>query len=113
MDDAKEIPLATTSFMSKLTFMWIQPVLLLGFRRPLVAEDLWAMDESRRAGASTHILRTAVLANVTYEQATLQISSRKTSSGDEARSRRGTSPSTTARWIRRGPGARGGKPGIE
>ncbi|KAL8286968.1 hypothetical protein RQP46_003974 [Phenoliferia psychrophenolica] len=50
LDDAAEIPLAKASFISKLTFMWLQPMLLLGYKRPLVAEDLWKMDPSRQAG---------------------------------------------------------------
>lgn len=50
MDDATEIPLATASFLSQLTFWWLQPILVLGFKRTLVAEDLWKMDPSRQAG---------------------------------------------------------------
>jgi ATP-binding cassette subfamily C (CFTR/MRP) protein 1 len=49
MDEATDIPLATASFISKLTFWWMTPLLLLGYKRSLVAEDLWKMDESRRA----------------------------------------------------------------
>lgn len=43
------LPLATASFVSKMTFMWIQPLLVLGAQRPLVVGDLYEMDESRRA----------------------------------------------------------------
>ncbi|KAK4700227.1 hypothetical protein P7C70_g6022, partial [Phenoliferia sp. Uapishka_3] len=50
MDDAREIPLATASFLSKLTFWWLQPLLVLGAKRTLVAEDLWKMDPTREAG---------------------------------------------------------------
>ncbi|KAI5474500.1 ABC transporter [Pseudohyphozyma bogoriensis] len=50
MDDAQEIPLATASFWSKLGFFWIQPLLVLGYKRVLVPEDLWKMDHSREAG---------------------------------------------------------------
>jgi hypothetical protein len=49
MDDAKEIPLAHASFLNKLGFFWIQPLLVLGYRRTLVAEDLWKMDPTREA----------------------------------------------------------------
>lgn len=50
MDDAKELPLATASFLSKITFWWIQPLLILGAKRTLHASDLYKMDESRTAG---------------------------------------------------------------
>lgn len=49
MDDAEEIALARASFLSKLTFWWIQPLLVLGYKRTLVAEDLPRMDHSRQA----------------------------------------------------------------
>ncbi|KAM0753983.1 ABC transporter [Meredithblackwellia eburnea MCA 4105] len=50
LDDAKEIPLATASFLSELTFWWMNPLLVLGYKRTLVAEDLWKMDPSRQSG---------------------------------------------------------------
>jgi ATP-binding cassette subfamily C (CFTR/MRP) protein 1 len=46
----QEIPLATASWLSVLTFSWITPILDLGYARTLQATDLYAVDESRSAG---------------------------------------------------------------
>lgn len=50
LDDVDEIPLATASLFSQLTYAWVTPLMVLGYQRPLVATDLWKMDESREAG---------------------------------------------------------------
>ncbi|KAH8929257.1 ABC transporter [Atractiella rhizophila] len=50
MEEAPEIPLAKASFFSKMLFLWIQPLLVTGFQKTLVREDLWAMDPSRQSG---------------------------------------------------------------
>lgn len=50
MEDANEIPLAKASFISKLGFFWIQPMLVQGYKKTLVAEDLWKMDRTRESG---------------------------------------------------------------
>ncbi|KAI5476304.1 ABC transporter [Pseudohyphozyma bogoriensis] len=50
LDDAPEIPLATANILSRLGFFWIEPILVKGYKRTLVAEDLWKMDPSREAG---------------------------------------------------------------
>lgn len=47
MDDAAEIPLAGANIFSILTFHWMQPMLSLGNKRPLLATDLWKLDSSR------------------------------------------------------------------
>lgn len=49
MSDAPTIPIANASFLSMLTLSWLDPILVRGFRRTLVAEDLWKMDESRES----------------------------------------------------------------
>ncbi|KAG8939798.1 hypothetical protein FRC00_013519, partial [Tulasnella sp. 408] len=49
LDDAPTSPLITASFLSKMTYHWITPVMTLGFQRPLQATDLWKMDSSREA----------------------------------------------------------------
>jgi hypothetical protein len=41
LDDAQEIPLATASYFSRLTFSWVSPLMVLGYQRPLQATDLW------------------------------------------------------------------------
>ncbi|KAM0753526.1 ABC transporter [Meredithblackwellia eburnea MCA 4105] len=46
----QEIPLAKASFVSKMGYFWIQPLLTTGYKRTLTAEDLWDMDPSRRSG---------------------------------------------------------------
>lgn len=50
LDDAPEIPLAHASLWSRLTFRWVSPLIVTGYRRPLQATDLWRMDESRESG---------------------------------------------------------------
>lgn len=47
LDDASEIPLSKANIFSILTFHWMQPMLSLGNKRPLLATDLWKLDSSR------------------------------------------------------------------
>lgn len=49
IDDAKPLPLGHANIVSDYTYHWIGPMLLLGYRRPLEATDLWAMDGPRQA----------------------------------------------------------------
>ena len=49
LDDAESCPLGRKSFISDWSYSWIEPLLLLGYRRPLEATDLWAMDGPRQA----------------------------------------------------------------
>ncbi|KAJ9121762.1 hypothetical protein QFC22_002384 [Naganishia vaughanmartiniae] len=49
LDDVAEIPLATASLLSQLTYAWVTPLMVLGYQRPLMATDLWKMDKSREA----------------------------------------------------------------
>ena len=49
LDDAKELPLGRANIFSDYTYHWIGSMLLLGYRRPLEATDLWAMDGPRQA----------------------------------------------------------------
>ncbi|ORY64744.1 P-loop containing nucleoside triphosphate hydrolase protein [Leucosporidium creatinivorum] len=62
MDDAPEIGLATASFLSVITFWWIQPLLVLGSKRELAETDLPKMDSSREAA------RLADLFEVNFER---------------------------------------------
>ncbi|BGP17639.1 hypothetical protein JCM10213_001291 [Rhodosporidiobolus nylandii] len=50
MDEAKEVGLASASWLSQTTFSWIQPLLVLGYKRELSATDLPRMDPSRESG---------------------------------------------------------------
>lgn len=50
LDDVPEIPLATASLLSQLTYTWVTPLMTLGYQRPLMATDLWKMDKTREAG---------------------------------------------------------------
>ncbi|GAA6015718.1 hypothetical protein JCM10207_008773 [Rhodosporidiobolus poonsookiae] len=50
MDDAEEIKLAKANWLSETTFWWIQPLLVLGYKRELTATDLPKMDRTREAG---------------------------------------------------------------
>lgn len=49
LDDVPEIPLATASIFSQLTYSWVTPLMTLGYQRPLMATDLWKMDKTREA----------------------------------------------------------------
>ncbi|BGO90746.1 hypothetical protein NBRC10512v2_002998 [Rhodotorula toruloides] len=48
-EDAEEIPFATANFLSKITFYWIQPMLITGYQRTLVPTDLWKLHEDFQA----------------------------------------------------------------
>ncbi|KWU44771.1 ABC transporter [Rhodotorula sp. JG-1b] len=50
MDDAETIRLASANFLSKFTFWWIRPLLVLGYKRELQATDLPKMDPTRESG---------------------------------------------------------------
>jgi hypothetical protein len=67
LDDAPILPLASCSWISELLYLWINPIMTLGYQRPLqgrhpgaavirfslilysIATDLWKMDEKRTA----------------------------------------------------------------
>lgn len=49
LDEVAEIPLATASIVSQLTYSWVTPLMTLGYQRPLMATDLWKMDKTREA----------------------------------------------------------------
>ncbi|WFD31666.1 hypothetical protein MSPP1_002705 [Malassezia sp. CBS 17886] len=49
LDTASELPLGRASIFSDWSYNWITPLLVLGYRRPLEAEDLWKMDGPRRS----------------------------------------------------------------
>ncbi|TXT16096.1 hypothetical protein VHUM_00599 [Vanrija humicola] len=65
IDDAKEIPLATASWLSRLLLTWMDPLLSIGFKRPLESADLWKMDHSRQA----EVVSDRLLANIAKRQA--------------------------------------------
>ncbi|KDE07474.1 hypothetical protein MVLG_02338 [Microbotryum lychnidis-dioicae p1A1 Lamole] len=49
MDDATILALANANWLSVMTFAWIQPLLVLGYKRELAVTDLPKMDETREA----------------------------------------------------------------
>lgn len=49
MDSATEIPIVNANYLSILTYQFITPIMVLGYRRPLEATDLWKMDQTRTA----------------------------------------------------------------
>lgn len=49
MDDAETIKLSTANWFQKLTFTWLTPLLVLGYKRELTATDLPKMDETRES----------------------------------------------------------------
>ena len=46
--DASILPLVDCSFFSMVTFHWITPLMKRGYLRPVQANDLWKLDESRQ-----------------------------------------------------------------
>ncbi|KAH9929982.1 P-loop containing nucleoside triphosphate hydrolase protein [Fomitopsis serialis] len=51
LDDATLLPMVYASFISVLTYSWINPLMVLGYQRTLQATDLWKLDDAREAGA--------------------------------------------------------------
>ncbi|KAF5393181.1 hypothetical protein D9757_001344 [Collybiopsis confluens] len=49
LDDAPVTPIVNASFLSKLTYTWVTPIMALGYQRTLQVSDLWKMDESMSA----------------------------------------------------------------
>ncbi len=49
LEDAPSLPYARANVASVFTYSWVSPVMVLGYRRPLEATDLWRMDEARTA----------------------------------------------------------------
>jgi len=43
---ARRSPEATANFFSTITFWWLTPLMVLGYKKPLEMEDLWELDES-------------------------------------------------------------------
>jgi hypothetical protein len=48
-DKAPVMPLSSANFFSKITFLWIQPMLTTGYQRTLVPTDLWDIPEDMRS----------------------------------------------------------------
>ena len=53
---AKLSPENTTSLLSKLSFLWIDPLIRKGFRRDLTREDMWEIDFSETSECVTNKL---------------------------------------------------------
>ncbi|KAJ7642099.1 ABC protein [Roridomyces roridus] len=49
-DDPAVSPYVTASLLSRLTYMWITPMMVLGYQRTLQATDLWKMGPEQKAG---------------------------------------------------------------
>ncbi|KAL1410703.1 hypothetical protein Q8F55_001645 [Vanrija albida] len=65
LDDAKDIPVATASWFSRMVLAWLDPLMVVGFKRPLESADLWKMDESRQA----EVVCQRLLGNIAKRQA--------------------------------------------
>ncbi|KAJ7513244.1 ABC protein [Mycena galericulata] len=50
LDDASISPYVTASLISRLTYTWITPMMVLGYQRTLQATDLWKMGPEQEAG---------------------------------------------------------------
>ncbi|KAJ7224976.1 ABC protein [Mycena haematopus] len=59
LDDAPISPYVTASLLSRLTYTWITPMMVLGFQRTLQASDLWRMGPEHEAERLTDQLEEA------------------------------------------------------
>ncbi|KAJ7708108.1 P-loop containing nucleoside triphosphate hydrolase protein [Mycena rosella] len=59
LDDAELSPYVTASLLSRLTYTWITPMMVLGYQRTLQAADLWKMGPEQEAGFLTDALDAA------------------------------------------------------
>ncbi|KAF7349832.1 ABC protein [Mycena venus] len=59
LDEAPISPYVTASLISRLTYTWITPMMILGFQRTLQASDLWRMGPEQEAGYLTDKLEAA------------------------------------------------------
>ncbi|KAF7375203.1 ABC protein [Mycena sanguinolenta] len=50
LDDAEIMPFVSASLLSKLTYTWITPMMILGYQRTLQATDLWKVGPEQEAG---------------------------------------------------------------
>ncbi|KAI9272857.1 multi drug resistance-associated protein MRP [Phascolomyces articulosus] len=48
-DDEHECPETTTNIFGRLTFTWMTPLMRLGYREPLVMDDLWNLKEDNQS----------------------------------------------------------------
>ncbi|KAL6300347.1 multidrug resistance-associated ABC transporter [Sparassis latifolia] len=49
--EGKVVPEEKASYLSRLIFQWVDPLLRVGFSRPLQKEDLWQLPSSRLTGS--------------------------------------------------------------
>ncbi|KAJ6475599.1 ABC protein [Mycena sanguinolenta] len=59
LDEAPISPYVTASLISRLTYSWYTPMMILGFQRTLQASDLWRMGPKQEAGYLTDKLEAA------------------------------------------------------
>ncbi|KAJ7165411.1 P-loop containing nucleoside triphosphate hydrolase protein [Mycena filopes] len=59
LDAAPISPYVTASLLSRLTYTWITPMMVLGYQRTLQAADLWRMGPEQEAGFLTAALEAA------------------------------------------------------
>ncbi|KAJ7777514.1 ABC protein [Mycena maculata] len=50
LDNAELMPIVSASLLSKLTYTWITPIMVLGYQRTLQATDLWKVAPEQEAG---------------------------------------------------------------
>ncbi|KAJ7259774.1 ABC protein [Mycena rebaudengoi] len=50
IEDATVIPFVSASIISRLTYTWITPIMVLGYQRTLQASDLWKMGPEQESG---------------------------------------------------------------
>ncbi|KAJ7639312.1 ABC protein [Roridomyces roridus] len=69
LEDAPISPYVTASFISRLTYSWYTPMMMLGFQRTLQASDLWKMGPEQEAGYLTDKLEAAWAARIAAAEA--------------------------------------------
>ncbi|WWC98841.1 hypothetical protein V866_005734 [Kwoniella sp. B9012] len=74
LEEADEIPLATASILSKLTFQWVTPIMIKGYQRPLQATDLWKVTDHTALPLSARFLEALELRQTAAQEWNEQLS---------------------------------------
>ncbi|KAH8831322.1 P-loop containing nucleoside triphosphate hydrolase protein [Flagelloscypha sp. PMI_526] len=77
-DDAQLIPEANANWLSLLTFQWITPLLVLGYKKPLEPSDLYRLQDDRAAA----VVAAKIVAAYTKRTAKAEAYNAKIDSGD-------------------------------
>ncbi|KAF9262693.1 multidrug resistance-associated ABC transporter [Marasmius fiardii PR-910] len=79
----KQIPERKAFFLSQVIFAWLDPLMKVGFSRPLEQDDLWDLPPDRRTTALTDQVEAAFYSRCSPEQRPLAFRDRATDSESE------------------------------